>query len=190
VVNLPEHGRYAVSLFAHHGDKDTTVPPGDWGEDDFVYQSPQFESDGYQTMVDASFPTSLDYRPGYLPLGQGSKAYRTYDNVDGHSPFRLRTGIKGMNQAKSKSWPDAENWDGLNPTVVIYRDFEMEHTNFTDPGNRYFFEKDGVALFRAPPSGPALGPAARSPMRSVMGARELREERIALPSIRIPGEGS
>jgi hypothetical protein len=151
VVNLPEDGRYAVSLFAHHGDKDTTVPPGDWGEDDFVYQSPQLGSDGYQMMVDAGFPTSLDYRPGYLPLTQASKGYRTYNNVDSQSPFRLRTGIKGTDQAKSKSWPDAENWDGFNPTVVIYRDFEMEHTKFTDPGNRYFFEKDVWRFFEHHP---------------------------------------
>ena len=144
VVNLPDDGLYGVSFFAHHGDMDTTVPPGDWGEDDFVYQSPQPE-------MDPGFPSSSDYLPGYLPLTQASKGYRTYDNIDDHSPFRLRTGLGGADQAKSKSWPDAENWDHFNPTVVIYRDYEMEHTGFTQSAKRYFFEKDVWRFFERHP---------------------------------------
>jgi hypothetical protein len=125
---------------------DTTVPPGDWGEDDFVYQSPQ-----PQPKLDPGFPSSSDYLPGYLPLTQASKGYRTYNNIDDHSPFRLRKGLGGSEKAKSKSWPDAENWDHFNPTVVIYRDYEMEHTCFTSNANRYFFEKDVWRFFERHP---------------------------------------
>jgi len=150
VVNLPEDGLYAVSLFAHHGDGDKTVPPGDWGEADFVYQSPQPTDPGYEMMVDAGFPSSLDYLPGFLPLTQASKGYRTYNNIDGQSPFRVRTGLDSADKAKSKSWPDAENWDDFNPTVVIYRDPGMKHTNFTT-SNRYLFEKDVWRFFERHP---------------------------------------
>jgi hypothetical protein len=146
VVNLPDDGLYGVSFFAHHGDVDTTVPPGDWGEDDFVYQSPL-----PQPKLDPGFPSSSDYLPGYLPLTQASKGYRTYNNIDDHSPFRLRKGLGGSEKAKSKSWPDAENWDHFNPTVVIYRDYEMEHTCFTSNANRYFFEKDVWRFFERHP---------------------------------------
>jgi hypothetical protein len=152
VVNLPEDGRYAVSLFAHHGDQDTTVPPGKRGEADFVYQSPPTGSDANEVMVDAGFPTSLDYLPGYLPLSQASRGYRIYNNVDGTSSPRLRPGISGADQAKSRSWPDADNWDDFNPTVVIYRDFDMGHTNLNHPpSNRYMFEKDVWRFFEHHP---------------------------------------
>jgi len=96
------------------------------------------------------FPSSLDYLPGFLPLTQASKGYRTYNNIDGQSPFRVRTGLDSADKAKSKSWPDAENWDDFNPTVVIYRDPGMTHTNFTT-SNRYFFEKDVWRFFERHP---------------------------------------
>jgi hypothetical protein len=147
-VNLPEDGRYAVSLFAHHGDKDTTVPPGDWGADDFDYQAPQFPDKGYLMYAIAGFPSALDYRPGYLPLSQASRGYRTYNTLEGQSPFRDRVGLGGASTARSKSWPNGENPDDHNPTVVIYRDSEMDHTNFTkNESKRYFFEKDVWRFF-------------------------------------------
>jgi hypothetical protein len=119
------------------------------GEADFAYQSPQPTDPGYEMMVDAGFPSSLDYLPGLLPLTQASKGYRTYNNIDGQSPFRHRTGIA---DTKSKSWPDAENWDDFNPTVVIYRDSGMEHTNLMNPPtNRYLFEKDVWRFFERHP---------------------------------------
>ncbi len=151
VINLPEDGTlltHAVSLFAHHGDADKTVPPGDWGEADFAYQSPQFPDPGYLTYAIAGFPTALDYRPGYLPLSQASRGYRAYNNLQGESPFRQRAGLGGASTAQSKSWPDGENPDDFNPVVVIYRDPQMEHTGFTDEkSNRYFFEKDVWRFF-------------------------------------------
>jgi hypothetical protein len=148
VVNLPREGRYAVSLFAHHGDQDITVPPGDWGADDFDYQTPQLPDKGYLMYALAGFPTALDYRPGYLPLAQASRGYRTCNNLEGQSPFRDRVGLGGASTAKSKSWPDGENPDDHNPTVVIYRDYQMCHTNFTkDESKRYFFEKDVWRFF-------------------------------------------
>jgi len=164
VVNLPADGLYAVSLFAHHGDQDITVPPGDWGADDFDYQTPQFPDKGYLTYAIAGFPGALDYLPGYLPLTQASRGYRAYNNREGESPFRHRVGLGGASTAESKSWPDGENPDASNPTVVIYRDSQMDHTNFTqNVDKRYFFEKDVWRFFNRhhrvfrPPS-PEPGP--------------------------------
>ena len=146
VVNLPQDGRYAVSLFAHHGDLDITVPPGDWGADD--YQAPQCPDPSYLISAFAGFPSALDYRPGYLPLSQASSGYRTYNQLKGPSPFRHRVGRDGAASAQSKSWPDGENPDDHNPTVVVYRDSGMTHTNFTqDKDKRYFFEKDVWRFF-------------------------------------------
>jgi poly(3-hydroxybutyrate) depolymerase len=147
VVNLPDDGSYAVSLFAHHGDLDDTVPPGDWGEDDFVYQSASGLSPGYLLYATAGFQGALDYRPGLLPLSQASRGYRTYNNVDGQSPFRSRPDLNGGETAQSKSWPDAADPNDENPTVVIYRDPLMGHTGFTESANRYFREKDVWRFF-------------------------------------------
>jgi poly(3-hydroxybutyrate) depolymerase len=147
-VNLPQDGRYAVSFFAHHGDLDITVPPGDWGADDFDYQAPKFNDESYLINAVAGFPNALDYRPGYLPLSQASRGYRKYNHVKGQSPFRDRDGLDGPASARSKSWPDGENPDDHNPTVVVYRDSQMSHTNFTqDKDKRYFFEKDVWRFF-------------------------------------------
>jgi hypothetical protein len=149
VVNLPESGQFAVSFFAHHGDQDHTVPPGDWGEADFVYQSPQDPDPLYKFHWYAGFSNKLDYLPGFLPLSQASRGYRDYNNLTGESPFRHRPGMNGPDTAQSKSWPDAANPDNHNPTVVIYRDWTMEHTGFTNPSNlnRYFSEKDVWRFF-------------------------------------------
>jgi len=106
----------------------------------------------------------LDYLPGYLPLTQASRGYRAYNNREGESPFRHRVGLGGASTAESKSWPDGENPDASNPTVVIYRDSQMDHTNFTqNVDKRYFFEKDVWRFFNRhhrvfrPPS-PEPGP--------------------------------
>lgn len=146
-VNLPQGGTYGVSFFAHHGDTDNTVPPGDWGEDDFVYQTPQGLSPLNLLYELAGFPERLDYRPGFLPLSQASRGYRTFNNVDGGSPFRSRPGLSGGDTARSKSWPDAIDPNDANPMVVIYRDPDMGHTGFTDNANRYFHEKDVWRFF-------------------------------------------
>lgn len=154
VVNLPEDGRYAVSLFAHHGDLDKTVPPGDWDASDFDYETPQ-PSDidqppniGYDMYANAGFPGKLHYRPGYLPLAQASRGYEAYNNLQGESPLRRQVGLNGASTAQSQSWPDGDNPDDHNPMVVIYRDSGMDHTNFTkDKNKRYFFEKDVWRFF-------------------------------------------
>jgi predicted esterase len=147
VVNLPASGDYATSFFAHHGDADTTVPPGAWGEDDFVYQSPQLPSPSYLLHEIAGFPDRLEYLPALLPLSQASRGYRTFDNVDGQSPFRFGPDLNGGNTAQSKSWPDVADPNDANPLVVIYRDPFMEHGGFTESPNRYFFEKDVWRFF-------------------------------------------
>ena len=147
VVNLPETGNFAVSFFAHHGDLDKTVPPGDWGEADFSYQFAEFPDPGFLKYAVGGFPNTLDYRPGLLPLSQASRGYRNYNNFTGSSPFRERKGLGGPATAQSKSWPDAAEPDNQNPTVVIYRDWNMAHTGFTSNPNRYFFEKDVWRFF-------------------------------------------
>jgi len=148
VVNLPTTGLYGVSLFAHHGDQDTTVPPGAWNEADFVYQSPQDPDPGYQIYANAGFRTALDYLPGYLPLMQAGRGYRALNNREGESVFRRGVGLAGASTAQSISWPDGENLDDSNPTVCVYRDSTMTHTNFTvSKSSRYFFEKDVWRFF-------------------------------------------
>jgi hypothetical protein len=147
VVNLPEDGQYAVSLFAHHGDLDEIVPPGDWGEADFSYQTPQGPGGLFLTYALAGFDNALDYRPGLLPLSQASRGYRDYNRLSGESPFRRRPGVGGAGTARSKSWPDSADPNDANPTVVIYRDANLKHTGFTSSSGRYFREKDVWRFF-------------------------------------------
>ena len=162
VVNLPEDGTFAVSLFAHHGEADVTVPPGDMSAEDFAYQTPigpdlskpldpsKFQDYlGYLTYAFAGFPNALDYSPGYLPLAQASRGFRAYNSLKGQNlQNRQRTDLNGGSTAHSLSFPDSENPDDFNPMVVIYRDPTMDHTNFNDKDKiRYFFEKDVWRFF-------------------------------------------
>jgi predicted esterase len=148
VVNLPESGEFAVSLFAHHGDLDDTVPPGSWEESQFLqYQTPQRPDPLYVVYALAGYPNALDYRPGLLPLTHASSGYRDYNNLTGDPPLRSRRGLGGPRTAQSKSWPNVADPNDANPTVVVYRDPDMRHTGFTSSPRRYFHEKEVWRFF-------------------------------------------
>jgi hypothetical protein len=47
-------------------------------------------------------------------------------------------------------WPDNADWNAEQPVMVLYRDPDMSHVNFTGAG-RYFFEEHVWDFFHAHP---------------------------------------
>ena len=147
IVNLPNSGQYGVSLFAHHGDIDNVVPPGDWDEPDFSCQAAESPNAASLMWEAAGFSNAPDYRTGYLPLSQAARSYSNYNNLAGAPEIRDRDGLAGPGTAQSKSLPDGPDPNAYNPTVVIYRDPNMSHGGFVSHANRYFSEKEVWRFF-------------------------------------------
>jgi hypothetical protein len=141
VFNLPDPatGVHAVSLFAHHGDEDTTVPPGRVSAPDTDLQTPQSGSPQYGQLERAGLPVSFqDWLPAFLPLSTAMREFRDYNGLGQYVEFDA-PGL-GADGASVRVWsrPVSADWNANNPVVVRYRDVSMEHTGFTSNLGRYF----------------------------------------------------
>jgi hypothetical protein len=162
-VNLPTEGDYGVSLFAHHGVLDNVVPPGEIDTADFDLQTAPINSPGYVQALLAGFPNAEDYLVGLLPLAQMWRGYTDYNALNEAVPLVHVPGLEPEPVSRPDSTPGFDppsplsswgawslTWGG-NPTVQVYLDNTMDHLEFVEHENRYFFAFDVWKFFREHP---------------------------------------
>ncbi len=147
VENSPA-GTSPVALFVHHGDDDLTVLPGTLGA-----VSQENVSTTAVSALDLQGLTSPDKEDFAKPdrsLAGATDAFKTLNSLQ-TSPYSDTTNNPdrdGGNTSRRREWRNAASDD--HPVVVLYRDPEMNHTNFTSAGvNRYFDETDVWAWFKS-----------------------------------------
>jgi poly(3-hydroxybutyrate) depolymerase len=150
-----------VSLFAHHGVLDTTVPPGDRGTFGVAPEVPEL-----LRLLAGGVPRqdALQLTPHYGSLSDCVEAYRAFNGLTGGEPIpTLEASIGGL----SLQWvsPRFTLLNGANPQVVEYRDSAMTHINLGHPPEGYGSFRDVWAFFRAHPRVPRLVPYAPEPPR-------------------------
>ena len=152
VTNRPR-GRHGVSLFAHHGELDTVVPPGPQG--DPVGLAVSEVSADLNEIAGLTTAEARQYATSYRHLAAAVRDYRTHNNCD-PEPFEYLSppttgtvGIAGPDMASRATW--RQDGDTPNPEVVVHRDPDMDHTNFHDDDNAYFTAEDVWTFFKDHP---------------------------------------
>lgn len=150
-VTNPPQGRSSVSLFAHHGELDTVVPPGPRS-----VPAGLARSDVSTTLLDnvgLTLAEAQQYAASFRHLAAAVATYRTYNNCK-PTPFALlepplngQADVAGTNQSLKATY--RQDGDPPNPEVVVYRDPTMEHANFV--ANRYFTAADVWQFFKDHP---------------------------------------
>lgn len=146
VFNAPV-GRHSVSLFAHHGELDTIVPPGP-DEDPTVRVQPTWTPlpDPYAEtgMPAAEIPR---YTGSVRTLSAAVTAYRLHNDC-GPSPTAALNEPSVDPNATSRRFTFTHASGAANPEVIVYRDGGMTHSNF-DTASDYFAAPDVLDFFHA-----------------------------------------
>ncbi|MBL8701602.1 MAG: hypothetical protein JNK67_24695 [Alphaproteobacteria bacterium] len=146
-VTHPPRGRTGISLFAHHGDLDTVVPPGPNNDPSGLAPS-ALSRDAYVATGVAS-PDAEAYATSLRHLAATALTYRTYNNCRS-SAYDVQTGLADVSGGTgSTQYTYRQDGSPANPEVIVYRDPAMEHANFV--ANRYFTASDVWAFFKAHP---------------------------------------
>lgn len=154
-----------VSLFAHHGDLDTTVPPGARGTYGMAPEGQEL-----LRLLAGGVPRqdALQLTPHYGSLSDCVEAYRAFNGLTGGEPSPdQRASVDDSPDVTSSQWvyPRFTLLNGANPQVVEYRDPSMDHINLPHPSDGYGSFRDVWAFFRAHPSVPRPVPGAPEPPR-------------------------
>jgi poly(3-hydroxybutyrate) depolymerase len=146
-VTHPPRGHSSISLFAHHGDLDTLVPPGPYNDPSGLALS-TFLRDAYVATGVAS-PDAERYASALRHLAAAVQTYRTYNNCR-RVAYDAQTALADVGGGMtSAQYTFRQDGDPPNPEVIVYRDPLMEHTNFI--ANRYFTAGDVWAFFKVHP---------------------------------------
>lgn len=150
VTNLPR-GRSGVSLFAHHGELDTVVPPGPQG--DPVGLTLSEIGTALNEAAGLTAAEAQQYTTSYRHLAAAVRAFRLHNNCS-PQPFEYLSppttgavGVAGPETASRATW--RQDGDPPNPEVIVHRDPDMDHTNFQD--DAYFTTADVWEFFKAHP---------------------------------------
>lgn len=159
VTNDPQ-GRHSVSLFAHHGEMDTVVPPGPRNDPSGRVQpeteidfGPPFGTLDVFNETGITDPAVADsYNNSYRTLAAAVEEYRRYNDCE----KGFVAAESGPNQPDVAGGTNSETYvfrqDGgaINPEVTVYRDGEMSHTGFTAAG-QYKDTSDVWSFFKDHP---------------------------------------
>lgn len=153
VTNLPR-GRHGVSLFAHHGEDDTVVPPGPITSTTGLAVS-DFAA-GLNAIAGLPAAEARQYTTSYRHLAAAVQDYRVHNNCEPEAFEYLHpdpngvggvTGLGGAETASRATWRQAG--DPPNPEVIAYVDPDMDHSNFQD--NPYFTADHVWDFFKSHP---------------------------------------
>lgn len=149
VLNNPR-GSSSVSLFAHHGDVDTVVPPG-----------ARTVASGRVQPTDPDFyaafgvpgAAALDYKPSFRTLAAAVDTFTLYNNCE-QQPFEINrppadgaADINGTDEGVKVAF--RQPGGAVNPEVIVHRDPHMGHTDFL--ANRYYQAGDVWDFFKEHP---------------------------------------
>jgi hypothetical protein len=145
-VTWPPSGSAGVSLFAHHGEIDTVVPPGPF-DDPSGREVSQASHDLY--VATGLSAEANAYASSVRNFAAAVLAYRTHNDCASaaFSHTTAEPDVGGGNTAQKAVWRQDTN--PANPEVVAYLDPTMDHTNFVP--SRYFFAADVWDFFKAHP---------------------------------------
>jgi hypothetical protein len=141
VNNLPA-GTGPVSLFAHHGDDDDSVRPGPIGQSTGATPSITVRDALLDNGVDLAWANDL------------TRADRTLQGAA--DAFIAHNGLVSTAWSYTTNNPDVFNNNlsaraefrnaagDPSPSVTVYRDPSMTHTNFTAPANNRYFDATDV----------------------------------------------
>jgi len=148
ITNDPQ-GSFGLSLFAHHGEADTVVPPGprndQTGRTTSTFNRALYVATGLQA-ADAD-----DYAGSFRTLHAAVEEFKLYNDCEpvAASQSTVEPDIGGGNGALRFLFQRTGN--PANPEVVVYRDPAMAHTGFTASPNRYFDAADVWDWFKLHP---------------------------------------
>lgn len=146
-VTHPPRGRSAVSLFAHHGDLDTLVPPGPDNDPSGLALS----TDIHDLLVATGLTTAEAdlHATSVRHLAAAALTYRTHNNCRS-TAYQVLTGQDDVaGTASSTKYVFRQDGNPPNPEVVVYRDPTMAHGNFV--ASRYFRAADVWQFFKDHP---------------------------------------
>jgi predicted esterase len=147
VTNDPQ-GTSSLSLFAHHGELDTTVPPGP--QNDPVGRTVSVDS--LQAYSDAGLALGEPekYASSFRPLAAAIQEFKLYnDCAQERVPGPITaTSLDPMQNSLRFVFQRTGAMAPANPEVIVYRDPAMEHTGFATHANRYFFPADVWDFFK------------------------------------------
>ena len=143
VTNDPQ-GHSSVSLFAHHGEDDTVVPPGDRQNPSGRDQpDTEFEISGsvFDVYALAGIPSLevSNHNNSYRTLAAAIEEFRHYNDCEPEAV----AAESGPNQPDVNGGTDARQYvfrqasGALNPEVTVYRDGQMKHGGYSEVANKY-----------------------------------------------------
>ena len=146
-VTWPPRGHSGLSLFAHHGELDSTVPPGPINDPSGLAVS--------QQSIDEHLAAGLlqadaeRHAFSVRHLQAAVVTYHTYNNCRA-IPFDIQTTLTDVGGGNGSSqYTYRQEGNPPNPEVIVYRDPALAHTNFV--ANRYFTAADVWNFFKAHP---------------------------------------
>ena len=162
VTNDPQ-GRHSVSLFAHHGESDTVVPPGPRKEPSGRVQ-PETEIDfpapvGTVDVFDATgIPdpaVAADYNNSFRTLAAVVDEFRRYNDCDDDFvSAESGPGNPDINGGTdSLQFVFRQAGGAINPEVTVYRDEHLGHTGYVGV-NQYKTTGDVWSFFKDHPRVP------------------------------------
>lgn len=148
VTNDPQ-GTLSLSLFAHHGELDTTVPPG--GRNDPTGLTVSTTSQSIYALGGLPAADAAAYATSVRPLAAAIAEFKLYNDCapTAFSSATTEPDLNGTNT--SETYVFRRSGGAANPEVIVYRDPTMGHTGLTGSANRYFDESDVWAFFKAHP---------------------------------------
>ena len=135
VTNDPQ-GSSSVSLFAHHGEQDTVVPPGPQQDPSGRIQGTVPDLYALSGMPAADIPIR---KASLRHLSAAIELFKLYNDCEPTAYFNplgtdgsttTAPDVSGGNMSLKFVFRRADL--APNPEVIVYRDPEMNHTNFTD----------------------------------------------------------
>lgn len=148
VTNDPQ-GSTSLSLFAHHGENDDTVPPGPRNDPSGLTLSPT--SQALYTLGGLPAADVGAHATSVRPLAAAIAEFKLYDDCApaAFSSSTTEADLNGTNTSETYVFRQAGG--GANPEVIVYRDPTMGHIGFTGSANRYFDQTDVWDFFKAHP---------------------------------------
>jgi poly(3-hydroxybutyrate) depolymerase len=147
VTHVPQ-GHSSVSLFAHHGDADTLVPPGPNNDPSGLVISADIH--WLYTQTGLTTGDADVYAASLRHLAAAALTYRTYNNCRS-TAYQVLTGQPDVDPVADNATRYAYRRDdnAPNPEVIVYRDPAMQHTGFIN--SRYFDQTDVWDFFKTHP---------------------------------------
>lgn len=148
VTNDPQ-GSLSLSLFAHHGELDDTVPPG--ARNDPTGLTVSATSQNLYALGGLPAGDAAAHATSVRPLAAAIAEFKLYNDCapTAFSSSTTEADLNGTNTAETYVF--RRSGGGANPEVVVYRDPTMGHTGLTGSANRYFDEGDVWDFFKAHP---------------------------------------